>query len=163
MGRQKKLRSLRPNDRLKQIHASEPTSTDSPLQPGRKSTQGEQNLKGPLGARAFLRIHTTAIVPLNAPSNAREPPRLRIKVIPSSHQSWFSAEKTNFDAKEVQIWRGIKGTESRAKRDQASITIRKEILRAANHPQGTAAPRRANMPSDFSSTRPHTKRNYRKV
>ena len=71
----------------------------------------------PRSARAFLRIHTTAIVPLNAPNDAREPPRFRIKVIPSSHQSWFSAEKTNFDAKGVQIWRGIRGTAGRAKRD----------------------------------------------
>ena len=157
------MRSLRPNDRLKQIHASGSTSTDSPLQPGRRSTLGEQNLKEPLGARAFLRIPTTAIVPLNAPSNARDPPRLRIKVIPSSHQSWFSAEKTNFDAKGMQIWRGIRGTADRTKRDQAIITIRKENLRAANHPQGTAAPGRPNVPPDFSSTRPHTKGNFRKV
>ena len=36
---------------------------------------------------------------------------------PYSHQSWFSPEKTNFDAKGVQIWRGIRGTADRAKRD----------------------------------------------
>ena len=35
------------------------------------------------------------------------PCAVRIKVVPKSHQSWFSPEKTNFDAKGMADWCGL--------------------------------------------------------